>query len=258
MGMLLPAAEMQPAEREAPRIPGVGKAPVVLMSTAVLPISIDCVKLRLRSCRNTVLCPGAEFLQIHQFDGATPHQPAAQSPVAPLRFVEMLQRMVVPSDVALPCTWDSEDATTSAIDVLSDLDADGLVRPDESARIPGLALVSQVNAFRFLVMLQKLCLIDRVLGFADGHIRSSRFRFFLLRPPAHAGRQLRLRMLASSCTATRRIRHANGMVPVSVFSFGDAAAFVRPIYVSGQRTSCSRSVDDYRPGDHHAGDCLWD
>ena len=164
--MLLSAAEMRPAEREAPCIPGVGKAPVVLMSTAVLPMSIDCEKLRLRSCRNTVLCPGAEFLQIHQFDGATPHQPAAQSPVAPLRFVEMLQRMVLPSDVALPCTWDSEDATTSAIDVLTDLDADGLVRPDKSARIPGLVLVSQVDAFRFLIMLQKSSLIGRVLGFA--------------------------------------------------------------------------------------------
>ena len=183
MGMLLPAAEMQPAEREAPRIPGVGKAPVVLMSTAVLPISIDCVKLRLRFCCNTILCPGAEFLQIHRFDGATPHQPAAQSPVAPLRFVEMLQRMVLPSDVALPCTWDSEDATTFAINVLTDLDADGLVRPDESARIPVLALVSQVNAFRFLVMLQKLCLIGRVLGFVGGHIRSSRFQVFLSPTP---------------------------------------------------------------------------
>lgn len=177
--MLLSAAEMRPAEREAPRIPGVGRAPVVLMSAAVLPMSIDCVKLRLRSCCNTVLCPGAEFLQIHRFDGATPHQPAAQSPVAPLRSVGMLQRMVLPSGVALPCTWDSEDATTSAIDVLTDLDADGLIRPDEPARIPGLVLVSQVDAFRFLVMLQKLCLIDRVLGFAGGHIRSSRFRFFL-------------------------------------------------------------------------------
>ncbi|MBQ5505069.1 MAG: hypothetical protein IIT89_02405 [Aeriscardovia sp.] len=166
MVMLLSAAEMRPAEREAPCIPGVGKAPVVLMSTAVLPMSIDCEKLRLRSCRNTVLCPGAEFLQIHQFDGATPHQPAAQSPVAPLRFVEMLQRMVLPSDVALPCTWDSEDATTSAIDVLTDLDADGLIRPDKSARIPGLVLVSQVDAFRFLIMLQKSSLIGRVLGFA--------------------------------------------------------------------------------------------
>lgn len=84
LGMLLSAAEMRPAEREAPRIPGVGRAPVVLMSDAVLPMSIDCVKLRLRSCCNAVLCPGAEFLQIHRFDGATPHQPAAQSPVAPL------------------------------------------------------------------------------------------------------------------------------------------------------------------------------
>ena len=97
----------------------------------------------------------------------------------PFRSVGMLQRMVLPNGVALPCTWNSEDATTSAIDVLTDLDADGLVRSDESARIPVLALVSQVNAFRFLVMLQKLCLIDRVLGFVDGHIRSSRFRFFL-------------------------------------------------------------------------------
>ena len=87
--------------------------------------------------------------------------------------------MVLPSGVALPCTWDSEDATTSDIDVLTDLDADGLVRPDESARIPGLVLVSQVDAFRFLVMLQKSSLIDRVLGFAGGHICSSRFRFFL-------------------------------------------------------------------------------
>lgn len=135
------------AEREAPRIPGVGRAPVVLMSAAVLPMSVDCVKLRLRSCCNTVLCPGAEFPQIHRFDGATPHQLAAQSPVAPLRFVEMLQRMVLPSGVALPCTWDSEDA------------------------------------FRFLVMLQKSSLIDRVLGFAGGHIRFSRFRFFLCPPP---------------------------------------------------------------------------
>lgn len=180
--MLLSAAEMRPAEREVPRIPGVGRAPVVLMSAAVLPMSIDCVKLRLRSCCNAVLCPGAEFLQIHRFDGATPHQPAAQSPVAPLRFVEMLQRMVLPSGVALPRTWDSEDATTSAIDVLTDLDADGLIRLDESARIPGLVLVSQVDAFRFLVMLQKSSLIDRVLGFAGGHIRSSRFRFFLYPP----------------------------------------------------------------------------
>lgn len=32
-------------------------------------------------------------------------------------------------------------------------------------------------------MLQKSSLIDRVLGFAGGHIRSSRFRFFLYPPP---------------------------------------------------------------------------
>ncbi|MBQ9681369.1 MAG: hypothetical protein IJV49_03420 [Aeriscardovia sp.] len=101
---------------------------------------------------------------------------------APFRSVGMFQRMVLPSGVALPCTWDSEDAMTSAIDVLTDLDADGLVRPDESAGIPGLVLVSQVDAFRFFVMLQKSSLIDRVLGFVGGHIRSFHFRFFLCTP----------------------------------------------------------------------------
>ena len=35
--MLLPAAKMRHAKRETPRIPGAGKAPIVLMSDAVLP-----------------------------------------------------------------------------------------------------------------------------------------------------------------------------------------------------------------------------
>ncbi|MBO7665504.1 MAG: hypothetical protein J6S33_03100 [Aeriscardovia sp.] len=138
------------------------------------------------------------------------------------------------------------------IDVLTDLDADGLVRPDESARIPVLVLVSQVDAFRFLVVLQKLCLIGRVLGFAGGHIRSSRFRFFLFP---------RSRRLAAAPEDADELLHGvspKRQVSVSAFSFGDAVAFVRPIFVSGQRTSCSRSVGDYRPGDHHADGCRWD
>ena len=161
-----PAAEMRPAERGAPRIPGVGKAPVVLMSAAVLPMSIDCVKLRLRSCCNTVLCPGAEFLQIHRFDGATPG------------FAER-RRCHVHGTAKTPRRPSSTFSRTSMRMGLS-------VRTSQHVS-RGSCSCSQVDAFRFLVMLQKSSLIDRVLGFAGGHICSSRFRFFLCPPLTPAG-----------------------------------------------------------------------